>query len=403
MEEKEEVKKKTNVKLIVLIAAIAVLLSGAVGFVTWKIMNGGNNKNAANTEKKEEKEEEKKEEETKEEEAKEEETKEDAKQLSGDIYLVDKIEGFDHTKKVDYKVIDEYSNKGILVECVYTDKSDRNNAVGVYVLNEKTGMHYFKNYKTNKIYASKKWKFTDSLVHLAQGDGVYLAGGRYLLLTTNTEENIFDVEKEEIVLKESVKNTTINDLGYRQNIYIDENGNFLINRNGKYTIVDRNEKVLVQGYDYIDPSDYTEFYFVIKNNKLGVLKDYKEFVKPSIDFNIKDEFGIDGFRPHYNMCCGASSPYAILKVKNGNYLIYHTYGLYLFNASGKIIKENKFEVHNDDKDFESDLRIRYDSENNVLNVEEWFSLTDEATKHGVDKEKNSIITKYSTLTGDKIN
>ena len=55
MEEKEEVKKKTNVKLIVLIAAIAVLLSGAVGFVTWKIMDGGNNKNAANTEKKKKK------------------------------------------------------------------------------------------------------------------------------------------------------------------------------------------------------------------------------------------------------------------------------------------------------------------------------------------------------------
>ena len=47
MEEKEEVKKKTNVKLIVLIAALAVVLSGAAGFITWKIMNDGNNKNTA--------------------------------------------------------------------------------------------------------------------------------------------------------------------------------------------------------------------------------------------------------------------------------------------------------------------------------------------------------------------
>ena len=323
-----------------------------------------------------------------------------------DCILVDKIEGFDHTKKVSNDIIDEYSKKDIFVEAVYVNHDDRYNpdkAVGVVVSNSKTGMNYFKNYKTNKIYASKKWDFTDSLKHLAQGDGEYLASGRYLLIVNNTEENIFDVEKEEIVLKESVKNTTINDLGYRKKIYIDDNGNFLINRNGKYTIVDRNEKVLVQGYDYIDPSDYKEFYFVIKNNKLGILKDYKEFVKPSIDFNIKDEFGIDGFRPYFDMCCGASSPYHILKVKNGNYFVYHTYGLYLFNASGKIIKENKFEVHNDDKDFESDLRIRYDSENNVLNVEEWFSLTDEATKQGVDKERNSILTKYSTITGDKIN
>ena len=381
MEEVKEEKKikKNNKSYIIIIVVLSLIILGLVGYVVY-------DKNQSKEEAKQNQETNKKEESEKEI-NKEEESKE--------ITIVDKIDGFDENEYTNQKY-QEYLDKGILVNEVYlqNEKSwSLKEKIGLIVIDSNTNTNYYISNKTNKIYSSNKYSFEGFEVRLSSDTFHLVNDYKYIRVLDEKTESIYSIVDQKIIISKSKENEM------SATIYSDANDKFLIIDNGEYRIIDADDKTIVSGYDYIDYVN-SRYYITIKDNKLGIYKDYKELLKPTFDLNVENSYGESGFKTSFEMCCGATPPYNLDEMKNGNILfdIYRNpLEAYIINSEGTIIKTIKYgEEYSDTNKYV--YYIEYNEAEDII-----IATTKEKQYDGYVTDEITIKTvKYSPDTGEEV-
>lgn len=128
----------------------------------------------------------------------------------------------------------------------------------------------------------KEYELNDMIVvgeEISEKDVITL-DQRYLIvkdIKTNLK-GVYDLQNSELIIKPQY-----------EDLYKDNDINYIVSRNGKYGIVtNRLKKILDFEYDFIDNND--EYYVVAKEGKMAIMnKDYKLVTKYEFDFQINDQ------------------------------------------------------------------------------------------------------------------